>query len=128
MKKTTELGVDLKTYLLKDARMQPGREYTGVLKRDRALNENGYDDNHYTFVEMANRRAKIKSRYLYRGKCINLLQREDGTLFLTYRWPKLSEAYTFLDFCSEAINEIYIAASLTRKEDETKRSGLVKKD
>lgn len=128
MKKTTELGVDLKTYLLKDARMQPGREYTGVLKRDRALNENGYDDNHYTFVEMANRRAKIKSQYLYRGKCINLLQKEDGTLFLTYRWPKLSETYTFLDFCSEAINEIYIAASLVRKMDETKRSGLVKKD
>lgn len=46
------------------------------------------------------------------GKCVNLHCNDDGTLYLAFRRPALSEDYTFRNFLLEAAQEILALASL----------------
>lgn len=114
MKKNTELCVDLKTFLNDEVLMKPGKKYHGTLKRDKPTEANGFDNRHYTFVQDAPQKAKPRNQRPYRGNCINVIIKPDGNCYLTLNRPHYTETYTFEDFCSEAINEIYIAMSLVR--------------
>ena len=49
------------------------------------------------------------------GNCVNLHCKDDGTLFLTFRYPVLTEHYTWKNFCIEAANEILSLTGLVEE-------------
>lgn len=46
------------------------------------------------------------------GNCVNLHRRDDGTYYLAFRFPVLTEHYTWKNFCIEAAQEILSLTSL----------------
>ena len=105
----TELCVDLKTILLGDRRAKMRKDYTGVLTRD------GRD--HFTFIEEAQERKLVRRHPLiYKGYCINVTRRPDGTLIPHFRLPQYTRYYTFRDFCREAAEELLMMAGLVEEE------------
>jgi len=105
----TELCVDLKTILTSDRRAKMRKDYTGVLTRD------GRD--HFTFIEDAQER-KLVRRYpiVYKGYCINVTRRPDGSLLPHFRLPHYTRYYTFKDFCREAAEELLMVVGLIEEE------------
>ena len=77
----TELSVDLKTMLRSDKRMQTGKEYQGVLRRDSDafIDDFVCRDAHFTFVETQPWTTK-RNPQVFRGKYISITRRSDGTL------------------------------------------------
>ena len=49
--RNTETFVDLKSFLRSDRVLQPGRDYNGVLRRELPVEDNAFEDWHYTFLE-----------------------------------------------------------------------------
>lgn len=126
----TELDVDLKLLTRRPGRLAEGERLHGVIERD--------GEEHFTFVENAAEREIAHSstgqpittapahitttaleskpqtvrRYpkVYEGQCINVSRMDDGTLRLTFKHPRFSRNYTFLDFCLEAANELETVA------------------
>ena len=105
----TELCVDLKTILTSDRKAKMRKDYRGVLTRD--------GREHYTFIEDAQER-KLARRYplVYKGYCINVTRKPDGTLIPHFRLPQYSKYYTFKDFCREAAEELLMMAGLGERE------------
>ena len=105
----TELCVDLKTILTSDRRAKMRKDYRGVLTRD--------GREHYTFIEDAQER-KLARRYplVYKGYCINVTRKPDGSLQPHFRLPQYSKYYTFRDFCREAAEELLMIAGLGEEE------------
>ncbi len=105
----TELCVDLKTILRSDRRAKMRKDYTGVLTRD--------GREHFTFIEEAFKRKTCR-RYpnIYKGACINVHQKPDGTLYPTFRMPEYTRFYTFKDFCREAAEELLLIDGLLEEE------------
>ena len=101
----TELCIDLKTILTSDRRAKMRKDYRGVLTRD--------GREHYTFIEDAQER-KLARRYplVYKGYCINVTRKPDGSLQPHFRLPQYSKYYTFKDFCREAAEELLMMAGL----------------
>ena len=85
------------------------KDYTGVLTRD--------GREHFTFIEEAFKRKTCR-RYpnIYKGACINVHQKPDGTLYPTFRMPEYTRFYTFKDFCREAAEELLMMAGLVEEE------------
>ena len=126
----TELSVDLKLLTRRPGRLSVGERLRGVMERD--------GEEHFTFVENALEKEIAPSatgqpittapahitttaleskpqtvrRYpkVYEGQCINVSRMDDGTLRLTFKHPRFSRNYTFLDFCLEAANELETVA------------------
>ena len=105
----TELCVDLKTILTSDRRAKMRKDYMGVLTRD------GRD--HFTFIEEAQERKTCRRHpMVYKGYCINVTRRPDGSLLPHFRLPQYSKYYTFKDFCREAAEELLMMAGLGEEE------------
>ena len=104
----TELCIDLKTILTSDRRARMRKDYLGVLTRD--------GREHFTFIEDAQER-KLARRYpmIYKGYCINVTCRPDGTLCPHFRLPQYTRFYTFRDFCREAAEELLMMAGLVEE-------------
>ena len=105
----TELDVDLKLLTRRPGRLAEGERLHGVIERD--------GEEHFTFVENAasprlESKPQTVRRYpkVYEGQCINVSRMDDGTLRLTFKHPRFSRNYTFLDFCLEAANELETVA------------------
>lgn len=56
------------------------------------------------------------------GNCVNLHCKDDGTLFLTFRYPVLTEHYTWKNFCIEAAQEILSLTGLVVKKSSKART------
>ena len=86
MFKNTELGCDVKTILHSDRRMQTGKEYQGVLRRDSDgdVDEFRCRDAHYTFIETQPWTGK-RNPCVFRGKYISITRRNDGSLKPNFR-------------------------------------------
>lgn len=105
----TELCIDLKTILTSDRRAKMRKYYQGVLTRD--------GREHFTFVEDAQERKLARRNPLvYKGYCINVTRRPDGTLCPHFRQPQYTRYYTFRDFCREAAEELLLIAGLVEEE------------
>ena len=105
----TELCVDLKTILTSDRRAKMRKDYTGVLTRD------GRD--HFTFIEETQERKTCRRHpMVYKGYCINVTRRPDGSLLPHFRLPQYSKYYTFKDCCREAAEELLMMAGLGEEE------------
>lgn len=106
----TELGIDLKLLTCKPGRLPVEAMLDGMLIHD--------DENHYTFTEnvLEKKAANPRNPHVYMGKHINVLKKDDGTLFPTFNRPHYTESFTFRNFCKEAAEELLIVAGLTEKE------------
>lgn len=105
----TEPCIDLKLLTREPGRMHVGANLNGNLTRD------GRD--HFTFIEDAQER-KLVRRYpiVYKGYCINVTRRPDGSLLPHFRLPQYSKYYTFKDFCREAAEELLFVAGFIEEE------------
>ena len=76
-KTNTELCVDLKTLLRRDSIARIGKDYHGVLNRDKRY--------HYSFVETLTTSCSKHNPRIFEGKYFNITRREDGSLRLNFR-------------------------------------------
>lgn len=101
----TELGTDLKLLTRKPGRTPIGEYLDGVLTHD--------GEDHFTFIQNAHEKKKMevhRSPIILKGSCINVHQKEDGSLLLTFNKPQFSENFTFQDFCRKAAEELFLFA------------------
>jgi len=106
----TELGVDLKLLTREPGRMPVGAMIDGAIVHD--------DEVHFTFFQNAPEKkvaAMQRNPHVYTGKCINVNQAPDGTIYPTFNRPKFTEQFTFADFCREAAEELLEIVSLVEK-------------
>ena len=91
----TELSVDLKTMLRSDKRMQTGKEYQGVLRRDSDafIDDFVCRDAHFTFVETQPWTCKRNPR-VFKGRYITITRRQDGTLRPNFRPVKMDAGFS----------------------------------
>ena len=91
----TELSVDLKTMLRSDKRMQTGKEYQGVLRRDSDafIDDFVCRDAHFTFVETLPWTRKRNPR-VFKGRYITITRRQDGTLRPNFRPVKMDAGFS----------------------------------
>ena len=93
--RNTELSVDLKTMLRSDKRMQTGKEYQGVLRRDSDafIDDFVCRDAHFTFVETQPWTCKRNPR-VFKGRYITITRRQDGTLRPNFRPVKMDAGFS----------------------------------
>lgn len=101
----TELGVDLKLLTRRKGRMDIGEVRPGAITRD--------GEEHFTFVE--NVIGKKPNEYKRNPHMlellrINVVRKDDGTLYPTFTRPRYNEKFTFQDFCREAAEELLMVA------------------
>ena len=108
--RSTELCVDLKTYLRSDVVMKTSKEYQGVLRRDSDAEIEDFrcHDPHYTFVETMPWLSRRNPR-VFSGKFINVTRREDGSLRLNFRPLKMDGDFSVERYALYVYNEICIA-------------------
>ena len=102
--RNTELSVDLKTILRSDRRLQPGKDYHGILRRDVDSEEFRYDE-HFTFVETLPWTTK-RNPHVFRGKYISITRRDDGSLRLNFRPLKIDADFGVYRYALGVFNEL----------------------
>lgn len=108
--RSTELCVDLKTYLRSDVVMKTGKEYQGVLRRDSDAEIEDFrcHDPHYTFVETMPWLSRRNPR-VFSGRYINVTRREDGSLRANFRPLKIDKDFSLERFALGVYNELCMA-------------------
>ncbi len=114
MNNNTHLCVDVKTRLVSDKQMVPGKTYRGTIKRDVVCEDYLYDE-HFTFTENQVSTDGKRNPCAYKGLCVNVHQRADGSLYPTLRRPHFTADYTFGLFCREAAEELTAVAGLVEE-------------
>lgn len=108
----TELGTDLKMLTRQPGRMPVGTYLDGMITHD--------DEYHFTFIQNDPRKKKVvaaqRNPHVYVGHFINVIRKDDGTLYPTFNRPHFSNDLTFQDFCRKAAEELLIVAGLMEKE------------
>lgn len=117
MNHNTHLCVNLKTRLVNDKQMVPGKTYRGTIKYDVVCEDYLYDE-HFTFTENQVSTDGKRNPCVYKGKCVNVHQRADGSLYPTLKRPHFTAEYTFQDFCHAAAEELTAVAGLVEEEAE----------
>lgn len=109
----THLCVDLKLLTRKPGRMPMGEYLPGVLVR--------IDEGRFSFIQDALERnvAVRRNPHVYKGVCINVNQKADGTPYPTFNRPPFTKGFTFGDFCRAAAEELLMVAGLIERK--TKR-------
>ena len=102
--RNTELSVDLKTILRSDRRVQSGKDYQGILRRDVKSDEFYYDE-HFTFTETMPWSTK-RNPHVFRGKYISVTRRDDGSLRLNFRPLKIDEDFSVYRYALGVFNEL----------------------
>ena len=102
--RNTELSVDLKTILRSDRRLQPGKDYHGILRRD-VDSEEFRCDEHFTFVETLPWTTK-RNPHVFRGKYISITRRDDGSLRLNFHPLKIDKDFNVGQYATGVSNEL----------------------
>jgi hypothetical protein len=116
----THLCVNVKTRLVNDKLMVQGKSYRGVLRYDVTIEEFLYDEL-FTFTENQVSTDGKRNPKIYEGKCVNVHQRADGTLYPTLKRPQFTTDYTFQDFCKQASKELANLPCLLEEEKEAEQ-------
>lgn len=109
----TEICVNLKTKLCNDKVMKAGKRYRGVLMKDVECEDYGYEE-HMTFTETQSQPVR-RNPHIFAGRCINVKQATDGTLYPTFNRPRFTSDFTFQDFCRKAAEELIYVTGLVEK-------------
>ena len=109
--RSTELCVDLKTYLRSDVVMKTGKEYQGVLRRDSdaEIDEFRCRDAHYTFIETVPPAPHKRNPHVFKGQFITLTRREDGSLRANFRPLKIDKDFSVERYALGVYNELCMA-------------------
>ena len=113
----THLCVNVKTRLVSDKQMVPGKTYRCTVKRDVVCEDYLYEE-HFTATEIPPSTNGKRNPKIYEGKCVNVHQRADGSLYTTFKKPRFTVDYTFQDFCREASRELANLPCLLEEEKE----------
>lgn len=103
--RNTELSVDLKTILRTDERLQAGKDYLGILRRDVEC-EDYYYDEHITFVETELRNTCKRNPHVFKGKYITVTRRDDGSVHPNFKPLKIDEDFSLEKYISSVANEL----------------------
>ncbi len=97
----TELCVDLKTLLRRDSIAREGKDYHGVLNRDKRY--------HYTFVETLTTTCCKRNPRIYEGKYFNITRRDDGSLRLNFKPLRMDDDFNVDSFALGVCDELRLA-------------------
>ena len=114
MNNNTHLCVNVKTRLVDDKIMVPGKTYRCTVKRDVVCEDYLYDEL-ITITEIPPSTNGKRNPKIYEGKCVNIHQRADGSLYPTLKQPRFTVDYTFQDFCREASEELMVVIDLIKE-------------
>ena len=103
--RNTELSVDLKTILRSDERLQAGKDYLGILRRDVEC-EDYYYDEHITFVETVPSAPRKRNPHVFKGKYITVTRRDDGSVHPNFKPLKIDEDFCLEKYISGVANEL----------------------
>lgn len=99
--KTTDLCMDVKTYLRHDRRTQLDKAYNGVLVRD--------SDVHYNFVESAPQTTGKLHPHVFEGRYINVSMHDDGSLHPHFRQLRIDQNFTVNRYAAGVAKELRMA-------------------
>lgn len=102
--RNTELSVDLKTILHSDRRLQPSKDYHGILRRDVDSEEFRYDE-HFTFVETISSTVRHNPQ-VYKGEYITVTRHPDGSLRPNLRPMKVDRDFSVYRYALGVFNEL----------------------
>ena len=114
MNNNTHLCVNVKTRLVSDKQMVPGKTYRCTVKRDVVCEDYLYEE-HITVTEIPHSTDGKRNPKIYEGACVNVHQRADGSLYPTLKRPRFTVDYTFQDFCREASEELMVVIDLIKE-------------
>ena len=102
----SELDIDLKLFTLHPSRVSEGEFLAGMITRD--------GERHFSFVQNSPKKRVVNPRnpHFYRGRCVNVVIKADGTRYTTFNRPDYSESFTFKHFCLKAAEELLEIAGL----------------
>ncbi len=100
----TELCVDLKTQLLDDAVVKPGKAYQGVLTKDSEVDE-FFCDEHFTFIESAPAIVKRNPR-VFTGQYITITRWPDGSYRAHLKPVEISDGFDIVAYATAVGNEL----------------------
>ena len=101
----THLCVDVKTFLRSDRIMKAGKTYLGMLKRDEADEELGFDDRHFTFVETLPMTEKRNPR-VFEGQFITITRRDDGSYRPNFKPMRIGAEFNIDSYAIGVCNEL----------------------
>ena len=109
----TDLGCDLKTMLRSDKRMQTGKDYQGVLRRDSDAEIDDYlcRDAHYTFIETVKQTSCKRNPRVFNGEFITITRRADGSLWPNFKPMKVGKNFSTDSYALGVCNELRMALS-----------------
>lgn len=96
--RNTDLCVDVKTFLFKDRITQIGKEYSGVLTRDK--------EDHYQFIETLPHNQGKRNPQIYNGEHITATLRDNGSVRLNFKPMKIDDNFVIEAYAFEVANEI----------------------
>ncbi len=109
----TEPCVDLKLLTSEPGRIPVGAFLDGFISHD--------GEYHFTFVQNDPKRKKTalvrRNPHIYKGRYINVIKGDNGTQYLTFNRPQLSERLAFQDFCRKAAEELQMIAGLEEESE-----------
>lgn len=116
LNRNTDLGVDLKTFLLKDRIAQLNKSYVGNLTRDEESHFTFVEENHFEAVAIKVKRNPI----VYQGDCINLHKNAQGKIYPIFNRPQFLKHYQLNDFLRKAVEELNYLIGLVEEKASTK--------
>lgn len=97
MKNNTLLCIDLKTKLKHEVLMKPGKEYPGILRRDEPCEDDGFNDDHYTFIETLSPTSCKRNPRIFEGQYITVTCKDNGELHPNFKHIEMGK-----DFCIDS--------------------------
>lgn len=109
---STEPDVDLKIRKRMPGRLQVGERIHGTMVRDGRFHYEMTED------EPTTKRHRRKTRYVYRGELVNVVEQPDGTRILTLRRvcsvENSNKTLAFMSYCCKLLREISQIVRMTR--------------
>lgn len=107
----TELDVNLKTILHSDRRMQTGKDYQGVMRRDSDAEVDEFlcSDAHFTFVETVPQAPQKRNPRVYDGDHITVTRRSDGSYRPNFKPMKQGAGFSVDAYAIRVCNELRMA-------------------
>jgi hypothetical protein len=107
----TELDVNLKTILHSDRRMQTGKDYQGVLRRDSDAEVDEFlcSDAHFTFVETLPQAPQNRNPRVFDGDYITVTRRSDGSYHPNFKPMKRGAGFSVDAYAIRVCNELRMA-------------------
>lgn len=98
LKSNTDLCVDVKTILHSDSITKIGKDYQGVLTRDK--------EDHYSFVETIPTVTEKRNPQVFRGMYITITKRDNGTYRPNFRPMKVGADFSVEKYAVGVANEL----------------------